>query len=66
MVDLSQSTLEVPNLSNFLALRNGKDVLNRLFEQDLIMMKKLQRERDVEKLRNRVDSQLSYGNQHNN
>ncbi len=26
-------------------------------------MKKLQREKDVEKLRNRVDNQLSYGNQ---
>ncbi len=28
-----------------------------------MIMKKLQREKDVEKLRNRVDNQLSYGNQ---
>lgn len=37
--------------------------MNKLFEEDLLMMKKLQREKDVEKLRNRVDNQLSYGNQ---
>lgn len=28
-----------------------------------MMMKKLQRDKDVDKLRNRVDNQLSYGNQ---
>lgn len=43
MVDITQSTLEVPNVSNFLALKNGKDVVNMLFEEDLVMMKKLQR-----------------------
>lgn len=43
MVDVSQSSMEIPNVSNFLALKNGKDVLNKLFEEDLLMMKKLQR-----------------------
>jgi hypothetical protein len=48
-------------VSNFLALKNGKDILNKLFEEDLLMMKKLQREKEVDKLRNHVDNQLSYG-----
>ncbi len=38
-------------------------MLNKLFEEDLMTMKKLQREKDVEKLRNRVNNQLSYANQ---
>jgi hypothetical protein len=61
MVDVSQSSMEIPSVSNFLALKNGKDVVNKLFEEDLMTMKKLQREKEVEKLRNRVDNQLSYG-----
>lgn len=60
MVDINQSTLEIPSLSNFVVLKNGKDVVNGMFEEDLMMMKKLQRESDVQKLRNRVDNQLSY------
>ncbi len=47
MVDVSQSSMEIPSVSNFLALKNGKDVVNKLFEEDLMTMKKLQRERDV-------------------
>lgn len=43
MVDVSQSEMAVPSVSNFLALKNGKDVVNKLFEEDLMMMKKLQR-----------------------
>lgn len=32
MVDVSQSSMEIPSVSNFLALKNGKDVVNKLFE----------------------------------
>lgn len=61
MVDVSQSSMEIPSVSNFLALKNGKEVVNKLFEEDLMTMKRLQREKEVEKLRNRVENQLSYG-----
>jgi hypothetical protein len=61
MVDVSQSSMEIPSVSNFLALKNGKEVVNKLFEEDLMTMKRLQREKEVEKLRSRVENQLSYG-----
>jgi hypothetical protein len=47
MVDVSQSSTEIPSVSNFLALKNGKDLVNKLFEEDLMTMKRLQREREV-------------------